>query len=84
MKLSSQLLFIEPTKSIVSMSAYERKYELKETDYVHVNVSNFQGRKSHGSWWSTHTHIFRSHLPLPRLSVCLIMFLSLSPPLLAF
>ena len=86
MKLSSLLLFIEQTKSIVSMSAYERKYELKETDYVHVDVSNFQGRKSHGSWLSTHTctHTRFSLSSASTSSLCVSYYVSFSLSLLHY
>ena len=67
------------------MSAYERKYELKDRDYV--NASNFQGPRVSREplellllFMSAHTHTrthahFHSHLSLSCLSLCLIILL---------
>lgn len=65
------------------MSAYERKYELKERDCVYVNVGIFQGPQVSRELVEllllfthihTHTHL-HCHLSLSRLSLCLIILL---------
>lgn len=74
------------------MSAYERKYELKERDCVYVNVGIFQGPQVSRELVEllllfTHIHTHTSSLSsvsISPLSLSYYITLSFSPPLLAF